>query len=148
MLKNQHKDLDYKLCLEERLRILTREIDQHKSSGTNLQNTQGYRSDSIVKANSEKYKEICMHTNSLNFHVKYDGITKDNIKNDSAGEISLTCSGENILRNSKKILKENKDENTEKGTNTVIANTTCTSYTEVTKKGLDKNDKLWKKQNI
>ena len=89
-----------------------------------------------------------MDTNSLNLNAKYDGNTKGNIKDESAKEINLTCSGENILRNGKKILKENKDENTEKGTNTVIANTTCTSYTEVTKKGLDKNDKLWKKQNI
>ena len=129
--------MDKKLCLEERPGILTGEIDQHKSSGTNLQNTQRYRSDSIIKANSEKYKEKCMDTNSLNLHVKCDENIKGYIKDESARKINLICSRENISRNGKKVLKENKHENTEKGTNTAIANRTCPLYTEVTKKGLD-----------
>ena len=89
-----------------------------------------------------------MDMNSLNLHAKCDGNTKGNVKDESDRKINLTCSRENIVRSSKKILKENKDENTKKRTKTVIANTTCPLYPEVTKKVQTKNNKLWKKQNI
>ena len=76
MLQSQQKDVNVKLRLEERPRILTREANEYGNSWINSQTTHRYDSDRMADANSENKEEKCMDTSSLKLHAKCDKNTK------------------------------------------------------------------------